>query len=74
MLLFFQCVVSALYCTGFAESVTETFSWDNVWAVRGVAIGTLLLLLAINLAGNQKIFFSTSIFLKFDHFYDIALL
>ena len=46
-----QCVASALYCTGFAESVTKTFNWNNAWAVRGVAIGTLVLLLAINLAG-----------------------
>uniref|UniRef100_H2ZMB4 Solute carrier family 12 member 9 n=1 Tax=Ciona savignyi TaxID=51511 RepID=H2ZMB4_CIOSA len=49
--LLLQCVVSALYCTGFAESVTKTFQWNNEWAVRGVAIGTLLCLLAINLAG-----------------------
>nr|XP_002119745.1 solute carrier family 12 member 8-like isoform X1 [Ciona intestinalis] len=51
MYAFGLCVVSALYCTGFAESVTKTFHWDNEWAVRGVAIGTLLCLLAINLAG-----------------------
>lgn len=50
--MFIQCVVSALYCTGFAESVTETFEWQNDWAVRGVAILTLFLLLAINLAGK----------------------
>ena len=44
--------VSALYCTGFAESVTSTFDWDhNDWAVRGIAIATLIILLAINLAG-----------------------
>ena len=43
--------VSALYCTGFAESITETFDWYNEWAVRGIAIGTLAVLLAINLAG-----------------------
>uniref|UniRef100_H2ZMB2 Solute carrier family 12 member 8 n=1 Tax=Ciona savignyi TaxID=51511 RepID=H2ZMB2_CIOSA len=51
MYAFGLCVVSALYCTGFAESVTKTFQWNNEWAVRGVAIGTLLCLLAINLAG-----------------------
>lgn len=36
---------------GFAESVTKAFQWNNEWAVRGVAIVTLLLLSAINLAG-----------------------
>lgn len=45
------CVVCALYCTGFAESVTHSLQIDNVWATRGVACGTLALLLAINLAG-----------------------
>ncbi|XP_076818287.1 solute carrier family 12 member 8-like isoform X2 [Clavelina lepadiformis] len=51
MYAFGLCVVSALYCTGFAESVTQTFNWESEWAVRGVAIVTLILLLAINLAG-----------------------
>ncbi|XP_039267120.2 solute carrier family 12 member 8-like isoform X1 [Styela clava] len=51
MYAFGLCIVSALYCTGFAESVTSTFDWNNEWAVRGVAVLTLLLLLAINLAG-----------------------
>nr|CAB3266104.1 solute carrier family 12 member 8-like [Phallusia mammillata] len=51
MYAFGLCVVSALYCMGFAESVTKALQWNNEWAVRGVAIGTLLLLSAINLAG-----------------------
>ncbi|XP_038051638.1 solute carrier family 12 member 8-like isoform X2 [Patiria miniata] len=48
---FGQTVACALYCTGFGESVAETFQWDNTWAVRGVGIATILLLLAVNIAG-----------------------
>ncbi|XP_006822602.1 solute carrier family 12 member 8-like [Saccoglossus kowalevskii] len=49
---FGQTVACALYCTGFGESVAATFGWvDNTWAVRGVGIAVILLLLAINIAG-----------------------
>ncbi|XP_070556312.1 solute carrier family 12 member 8-like [Ptychodera flava] len=48
---FGQTVACALYCTGFGESVSETFGWNNTWVVRGVGIATILLLLAINIAG-----------------------
>uniref|UniRef100_S4S000 Solute carrier family 12 member 8 n=1 Tax=Petromyzon marinus TaxID=7757 RepID=S4S000_PETMA len=48
---FGQCVVGALYVTGFAESVADTFGLSNIWAVRGIAIGVVLGLLGINLAG-----------------------
>ncbi|XP_033099425.1 solute carrier family 12 member 8-like isoform X2 [Anneissia japonica] len=51
MYAFGQTVACALYCTGFGESVSETLNWDNTWAVRGVGIGTILLLLAVNIAG-----------------------
>ncbi|XP_071804275.1 solute carrier family 12 member 8-like isoform X2 [Asterias amurensis] len=48
---FGQTVACALYCTGFGESIAETFQWDSSWAVRGVGISTILLLLAVNIAG-----------------------
>ncbi|XP_077991345.1 solute carrier family 12 member 8-like isoform X2 [Glandiceps talaboti] len=49
---FGQTVACALYCTGFGESISETFGWEgNTWAVRGIGIATILLLLAINIAG-----------------------
>nr|XP_054760151.1 solute carrier family 12 member 8-like [Lytechinus pictus] len=48
---FGQTVACSLYCTGFGESVAKTFGWDNAWAVRGVGIAVILLLLAINIAG-----------------------
>uniref|UniRef100_UPI00358F7852 solute carrier family 12 member 8-like n=1 Tax=Myxine glutinosa TaxID=7769 RepID=UPI00358F7852 len=48
---FGQSVVGALYVTGFAESVLASFELTHVWAVRGLAVGVLLGLLAINLAG-----------------------
>ncbi|XP_022091064.1 solute carrier family 12 member 8-like isoform X2 [Acanthaster planci] len=48
---FGQTVACALYCTGFGESIAETFNWENTWAVRGVGIATILLLLAVNIAG-----------------------
>ncbi|XP_071506178.1 solute carrier family 12 member 8-like [Diadema antillarum] len=48
---FGQTVACALYCTGFGESVAEMFHWTNPWAVRGVGIAVILLLLAINIAG-----------------------
>uniref|UniRef100_UPI00358EE4CA solute carrier family 12 member 8-like isoform X3 n=1 Tax=Myxine glutinosa TaxID=7769 RepID=UPI00358EE4CA len=48
---FGQSVVGALYVTGFAESVLASFDVTHVWAVRGLAVGVLLGLLAINLAG-----------------------
>eukprot|EP00057_Strongylocentrotus_purpuratus_P034863 XP_796834.3 PREDICTED: solute carrier family 12 member 8 isoform X2 [Strongylocentrotus purpuratus] len=48
---FGQTVACSLYCTGFGESVAKTFGWQNAWAVRGVGIAVILLLLAINIAG-----------------------
>ena len=51
MYAFGLCVVCALYCTGFAESITHTFEVESVWVTRGIACGTLAVLLAINLAG-----------------------
>uniref|UniRef100_A0A8C4N4E7 Solute carrier family 12 member 8 n=1 Tax=Eptatretus burgeri TaxID=7764 RepID=A0A8C4N4E7_EPTBU len=48
---FGQCVVGALYVTGFAESVLASLDVTHVWAVRGLAVAVLLGLLAINLAG-----------------------
>lgn len=45
------CAVAALYCTGFAESITDTLGWENPWAVRGTAAVTLIVLVGINLAG-----------------------
>lgn len=48
-----QCSVSALYCTGFAESITDTIGWTNPWAIRGTAAVTLLVLVGINLAGKS---------------------
>ena len=49
--LFFQAVACALYCTGFGESVAELLNWNNTWAVRGVGIGVIMLLLAVIIAG-----------------------
>lgn len=50
---FGQTVACALYCTGFGESVSQTLQWDEQsnWAVRGVGIAMILVLLAINIAG-----------------------
>lgn len=50
---FGQTVACALYCTGFGESVSQTLQWDEEsnWAVRGVGIAMILVLLAINIAG-----------------------
>ncbi|XP_078664905.1 solute carrier family 12 member 8-like isoform X1 [Branchiostoma floridae x Branchiostoma belcheri] len=51
LFVFGQAVVCSLYCTGFGESFAEAVGWNNEWAVRGIAIVTLLVLLGINLAG-----------------------
>ncbi|XP_072027523.1 solute carrier family 12 member 8-like isoform X2 [Amphiura filiformis] len=48
---FGQAVACALYCTGFGESVAELLHWENTWAVRGVGIGVIMLLLAVIIAG-----------------------
>lgn len=48
--------MASLYCTGFAESITDTIGWENPWAVRGTAAVTLVVLVGINLAGKSMKF------------------
>ncbi|MBN3325488.1 S12A8 protein, partial [Atractosteus spatula] len=52
---FGQCVAGAMYITGFAESIADVLSFNNVWAVRGISFAVLLGLLGINLAGVKWI-------------------
>ena len=42
---------TALYITGFSESLAGVFSTENVWIIRLTSTLTLLVLLAIVLAG-----------------------
>nr|XP_057937611.1 solute carrier family 12 member 8 isoform X1 [Doryrhamphus excisus]XP_057937613.1 solute carrier family 12 member 8 isoform X1 [Doryrhamphus excisus] len=52
---FGQCVASAMYITGFSESVAELLSLQSQWAVRAMSAAVLLGLLGINLAGVKWI-------------------
>ncbi|XP_054723458.1 solute carrier family 12 member 8-like [Uloborus diversus] len=48
---FGQSVSCALHVMGFAESFSQIVIITNTWAIRGIAAGVIILLLAINLAG-----------------------
>ncbi|GFT26401.1 solute carrier family 12 member 8 [Nephila pilipes] len=48
---FGQSVSCALHVMGFAESFSQVLDISNSWAIRAVAMGTIILLLGINLAG-----------------------
>ncbi|XP_038607858.1 solute carrier family 12 member 8 [Tachyglossus aculeatus] len=48
---FGQCVAGAMYVSGFAESVSSVLGLGSPWAVRAVALATLLGLLGVSLAG-----------------------
>ena len=48
---FAQAVGVALYCTGFAESIALFLVITNSWIMKGIAIFTLIILIAINVAG-----------------------
>ncbi|GFQ85409.1 solute carrier family 12 member 8 [Trichonephila clavata] len=48
---FGQSVSCALHVMGFAESFSQVLDISNTWAIRAVAMGTIILLLGINLAG-----------------------
>ncbi|XP_042908666.1 solute carrier family 12 member 8 [Parasteatoda tepidariorum] len=48
---FGQSVSCALHVMGFAESFSQVVAITDAWATRGVAVGMITLLLAINLAG-----------------------
>ncbi|XP_077435739.1 uncharacterized protein LOC144060258 isoform X2 [Vanacampus margaritifer] len=52
---FGQCVASAMYITGFSESVAQLLALRSQWAVRGMSAAVLLALLGINLAGVKWI-------------------
>lgn len=53
--IFGQCVASAMYITGFSESVAELLGLQSEWTVRGMSAVLLLALLGINLAGVKWI-------------------
>ncbi|XP_074656364.1 solute carrier family 12 member 8-like isoform X2 [Tubulanus polymorphus] len=48
---FGQAVACSLYVVGFGESIAALINQQNEWVSRGIAIGVLLLLLGINVAG-----------------------
>ncbi|NXU90889.1 S12A8 protein, partial [Xiphorhynchus elegans] len=53
--IFGQCVAGAMYITGFAESIADVLSLNNIWAVRGISLAVLFGLQGINLAGVKWI-------------------
>ncbi|XP_071418723.1 solute carrier family 12 member 8 isoform X1 [Pithys albifrons albifrons] len=53
--IFGQCVAGAMYITGFAESIADILSLNNIWAVRGISLAVLFALQGINLAGVKWI-------------------
>lgn len=46
---------TALYCTGFAESLVGLINWNEAWAIRIVSIITLIILLGIAISGVKWI-------------------
>ena len=48
---YFQATATALYCTGFAESLSNVIGWHNDWAIRTIALITLLIILVIAICG-----------------------
>lgn len=49
--MYFQAVGCALNVFGFGESMANLVSTDNTWAARGFAVGAVILLGTINVAG-----------------------
>ena len=46
-------VTAALYCTSFATAVLNAAQIYDRWKIAGLAIGTLIFLLLVNVAGVQ---------------------
>jgi len=44
-------VATSMYCIGFAESFASLVGWDNTWAIRGIGLTVLVVLLTIALSG-----------------------
>ena len=40
-----------MYCIGFAESFASLVGWNNTWAIRGIGMTVLIVLLTIALSG-----------------------
>ncbi|CBY23023.1 unnamed protein product [Oikopleura dioica] len=56
-------VTASLYASAFATAVLGVFGKNDIWAIRGLAIGALIIILLINLAGVKWVIRSQILFI-----------